>query len=151
MSSEIIKNLMSILVELGGAGIGKGGKNALVSGMRKIGWAKQDDGKGGSKLKGHSLGGHKMGSGLARGAVDLNNYDPKKAHIQRMAADQSRGKTSGTGIDGKKMSKGKPGKLFGRASFSGTESLTGNPKDKWVKAKGTANTPTPKPRSFIKF
>ena len=146
---NILQVLMSFFVEAGGQGIGRGGKGMLLSGFRKIGWAKAEEGKGG-RITGHKLGGHALGSG-GTARANLTNYNPKTDLQDRMAADFNRGRRSGSDI--KKASKkgNMPSHLHGRSVFTGAESLTGESTGRWVKQGNNSKSVTRKPRSFIKF
>jgi len=145
---NLLQVLMSFFVEAGGQGIGRGGKGMLLSGFRKIGWAKAEEGKGG-RLKGHSLSGHSMGSG-GTSRANLNNYNPKTDMKDRLAADANRGRRSGSQPN-KAAKKSMPAHLHGRSSFSASESLTGESSGRWIKQAQPGKSAARKPRSFIKF
>ena len=149
--SGLIQMLTSLFVEAGGQGVTRGGGGILLSGLRKIGWAKGGSGGGGGRLGGHSIGGHRMGSGVGRGG-NLSNYNPKTAHRDQLQADMNRGRRSGSDMIKKKNGPNRPANLAGRSSFSGSETLSGNSTERWVR-KGSSQGKgyAPKPRSFIKF
>ncbi len=147
----LVQILMSVFVEAGGQGVTRGGKGILLSGLRKIGWAKSEEGSGG-RLKGHRLGGHRMGSGIGGSRANLSSYNPKDAHRNQLMADMNRGRRSGSDILRRKMGPQKPAHLFGRSVFQGADTLNGNPTNRWVRNRGgDRRSPTPRPRSFIKF
>lgn len=142
---------MSVFVETGGQGVTRGGKGILLSGLRKIGWAKSEEG-GGGRLRGHRIGSHRMGSGVGGSRANLSNYNPKEAHKSQLQSDMNRGRRSGSDILKRKGGQQRPPHLHGRSTFQGAETLTGNPTDRWVRGgKSGAKSATPRPRSFIKF
>lgn len=124
MGQNFFDSIVSVFFAAGGKGLIGGSKNLALNGLRKIGWAKQEDQQQ-SRLKGHSIGGHSLGGG-------------KKAIPQQLPFQQ-------------KKQKSKPKKLFGRSTFQGADTLNGDSKDRWVRNKGNSKSFTPKPRSFIKF
>jgi len=142
--------LTSLFVEAGGQGVARGGGGILLSGLRKIGWAKGEAGES-SRLGGHKLGGHRMGAGVGAKS-NFGNYDPKTAHKDQLQADMNRGRRSGSDMIKKKSGPSRPANLAGRSSFSGAETLSGNSTDRWVRKGGKQGKGySPKPRSFIKF
>ncbi len=141
--SDLVNILMSFFVEAGGQGVSRGGKGILLSGLRKIGWAKGGGG-GGGRLRGHRIGSRGAGGG-GGGGGRLGSYK------SRMNADANRGRRSGSGKGKGPGGKSQPAHLHGRSSFAGAQTLSGNGTTRWVKRGGAARGYTPKPRSFIKF
>lgn len=150
-ASNIVEVLMSLFVEAGGQSITKGGGGLLKNAARKIGWASKESEKGG-RLKGHSLGGHAMGTGFGK-AKNLQNYDPKNHHRDQMAAHYSRGSRSGSGLLAPPAKNTRPSSLFGRSSFQGANTISGDPNTRWVRNDNgpQRNSYAPQPRSFIRF
>ncbi|MFN8388923.1 MAG: hypothetical protein U0136_01375 [Bdellovibrionota bacterium] len=146
--NDLLQILVSFFVEAGGQGVSRGGKGIVLSGLRKIGWAKGGGG-GGGRMRSHRLGGHRMGSGVG-GARNLANYNPKNDLKARMAADANRGRRSGSGAKEYKPG-GAPAHLHGRSSFTAANTLSGNSGSRWVRGKQTRGNGAPHPRGFIKF
>ena len=147
----IVETVMSLFVEAGGAGVRKGGGGLLMTAARSIGWANKSGGRGG-RMAGHSLGGHRMGAGFGRGQ-DLSHYDPKTAHLQQQSAYYGSGAFSGSGLAPMKPRNTRPVALHGRSSFSGANTINGDPNNRWVRGGrgGNYGSYAPAPRSFIRF
>jgi hypothetical protein len=149
--NDLLQILVSFFVEAGGQGVSRGGKSVMLAGLRKIGWAKGGGG-GGGRIKSHRLGGHRMGSGFGGGGGGgLSNYNPKQDLKQRMQADFSRGRRSGSDIVKQKGGSQIPAHLHGRSSFTGADTLRGNSPSRWIRRNNPGANGMPRPRGFIKF
>ena len=124
MSSNFFNSILSVFFEAGGQGISRGGKGIALMGLRKIGWAKDGEQKG--RLQGLKIGGHKFGQG-------------KKEIPQVKLVNQKKETT-------------KPKNLFGRQSFQGTNTISGNPEGRWNRhGNSDSKSYSNNPRGFIKF
>lgn len=153
--ANIVEVVMSLFVEIGGQGVTRGGGGLLRSAASRIGWASRSGGGRGGRLGGHSLGGHSMGSSFGGGG-GLGHYDPKDHYRRSMAMHYSRGAYSGSGLGGPKQKPSRPAHLFGRSTFEGANSLSGDPNTRWVRQGGGrgpygAGSYSPTPRSFIRL
>lgn len=124
MGSNFFNSILSVFFEAGGQGLSRGGKGVALMGLRKMGWAKDKEQKG--RLQGLKLGGHSFGQG-------------KKEIPQTKSVQQKKEST-------------KPKNLFGRQSFQGTNTISGNSQSKWIRNENNASKSYSKnPRGFIKF